>query len=539
MLAYSIQVTLCMAVFYGFYHLALRHATLFQFNRWYLLSTLVLSFLLPGIRIYIQAAQAYALQAPFAITTYVQSMEEGLAVQADTNPFPWGKWLWFLYGIVVAVLLTRMLASAWSIHRIGRRGAKRWIQGKFCIVSREIQCPFSFLGVIYLPAEHSFSAEELGEVLLHEEAHVRGRHTLDVLLAETACVFLWPSPLVYLYRRSLKELHEYVADAAVLQSTPWDRYANMLVAHQGKGLKVQLTNPLIFSQLKKRLRMMNQDPSSAQVKFRYLGFIPLFALTSLLFSFRLQSNGSAIPNPLFPGCASMAEGQRQACSTEKLFAYIASHLVYPASMKESGLEGMVVVKFTVGADGWLRDIDISKSLHPDGDLAVLAVFRGMNEAAGQWTPAQKDGKAVDMELVVPVRFSLEAGKDQEVMQMAEEMPRLKGCEAVTDPEERKHCATARLYEYIYQHLTYPAEDRQKGVEGQGIVQFVINVEGKMESVNVRRSPSETITAELIRLFNQMASETAWIPGRDAGKPVNVQLTIPVKFVLEKKETGKQ
>lgn len=534
MIAYLVQVSICMAVFFAFYYFLLRRETLFHSNRLYLLLTLALSFVLPALRIYILEAQAQGaiLHAPLYMASYMQSVEEVITIRPDQEQFPLGKLLFILYVSMMLVLFVRLGTAIRSILQIRRNAQANTGPGITTVSSPEIQYPFSFFNTIYLPVDHGFSKEELTEVLRHEQAHVKGRHSWDVLLAEIACIVMWPSPFVYLYRKALRDIHEYVADAAVLKNTPWDRYAAMLVAHRQTRFQMRLANPLIFSQLKKRLLMMNQKPSPTWKRLKYLGVIPVLGVALILFSFRSRPAEPEVPNPLFPGCATAAVDQQQACSTEKLFTFISAHLIYPPRLKEDGMEGTVVIKFVVGADGWLKDIDVKESLHPDADQVVLDLFRNMNVNAGKWTPAMKEGKAVDTELCIPVRFKLDGDSTDPTLLVAEEMPRLDGCEQITDANERMNCANAKMYKYIYEHLTYPEADRTNGVEGQGIVQFVISTEGRMEQIDVVRSPSETIKAELLSLFEKMAKETTWIPAKDKGQPVNLKYTVPVKFVLQ-------
>lgn len=583
MTAYLIQVSLCMAVFFAFYYFLLRRETLFHSNRLYLLCTLVLSFVLPALRIYILEAKAQAaiMDAPLYMASYVQSVEEVITIRPEQGQFPWGKLFFMIYAAVVLVLLVKLVNAFRSILRIRKNAQVRPSSGLTCVSSPEIQYPFSFFNTIYLPAVHGFSEEELTEVLQHEQAHVRGGHTWDVLLAELACIAMWPNPFVYLYRKALRDIHEFVADAAVLQNTPWDRYAAMLVAHRQTQLQMRLANPLIFSQLKKRLLMMNQKPSSGLMRLKYACFVPVLAFALVLFSFREKADGTLIShkqlfgaldlnpdmgqpsysnlngepvhqgepvqagnnqsiepeptNPLFPGCALVHVDQRQVCSSEKLYAYIANHLTYPEKLKEAKVDGKVYVKFVVGADGWLKDIGIKKSLHPDADQVVLELVKGMNQTAGKWTPGTKNGKAVDTEMVLPVSFKLDDAPEASFQLTAEVMPRFPGCEHLENRDERSSCASQKLYEYIAANVKYPREDREKGIEGTGIVQFTVQVNGSMADIQVLRSPSPTIKSELERLFTALSKNgQKWIPAMDKGKEVNVQLTVPVKFTLSLK-----
>lgn len=83
--------------------------------------------------------------------------------------------------------------------------------------------------------------------------------------------------------------------------------------------------------------------------------------------------------------------------------FIAKTLVYPAVALENGIEGVVVVTFTVNADGTLTDIKVKRMIDPDLEAEAVRVTKKMPA----WTPAMKDGKAIDSPAEVSYRFFLQ------------------------------------------------------------------------------------------------------------------------------------
>ncbi len=649
MIAYLLQVTFCLAFFYGFYHLALRKETMFDTNRMYLLVTLTISLTLPLIKIYIDHQNAQASMPSYVLVgAYINDFSSSISTSA-AKTFLWGKLIAAVYFTGVAVMSFRLFLALKQIVDIRKNGTQMVLSGHSYIISSQVKSPFSFFNTIYLPKDHSFGESELNEVIAHELAHVRARHTWDVILMELICIKLWPSPMIYLYRKSLKEVHEYVADAAVLKDTPWENYAQLLVSQQHSKLQNILSNQLIYSQLKKRLVMMNQERSGAAARYKYLGFIPVLLLALVFFSFRekpideislkmlndriislsigsdqkiyssktevqiegLESflrkqismsndtlllvnvdkkltggylgeidsigqkvkihtvfvldsdfslNGDSLniqtelgnPElqfgrdnaigivqsdrklPVFPGCADVPLAEQEECGTSNLVDYILRNMVYPESVKKAGLEGNVVVKFTVGADGLVKNIQVAKALHPDADQAVVNLVKRMNAKVGKWLPAVKEGKYHDSEMYLPVKFALDnTGIAEEPYQYAEELPRFPGCEQITNVDDRKACATRNMYEFIYTNIRYPKQDRVNKIEGHCIVQFVIGVDGNLSDIEVRRSPSDAMAEEVIRIMNLMAAmPERWTPARNEGKAVPMRFTLPVKFKLQ-------
>ena len=143
---------------------------------------------------------------------------------SQESPFPWDKLISGIYFLGVAVLAIRLLNAVKEIQWIRRSGQHTVIDGQRCVLSSKVKSPFSFFNTIYFPHQHQFDETELKEIVAHELAHVKGRHTVDVLFMEVACILFWPSPVIYLYRKALRDVHEFVADAAVIRDTPWEHY---------------------------------------------------------------------------------------------------------------------------------------------------------------------------------------------------------------------------------------------------------------------------------------------------------------------------
>lgn len=121
---------------------------------------------------------------------------------------------------------------------------------------------------------------------------------------------------------------------------------------------------------------------------------------------------------------------------------------------------------------------------------------------------------------------------EEIFQIVEEMPRFPGCENEPDEEVRKECATQKMLEFIYEHITYPPIARENGVEGTVVIRFIVDKDGLVKEPTVLRDIGALCGEEALRvvkLMNNMPEK--WIPGKQRGKPVKVYFNLPVKFKL--------
>ncbi|WP_445383207.1 TonB family protein [Robiginitalea sp. IMCC43444] len=119
-----------------------------------------------------------------------------------------------------------------------------------------------------------------------------------------------------------------------------------------------------------------------------------------------NQTGEAVPFavidevPVFPGCEE-AEDKR-ACFNEKIMEHIMKHFSYPEEAEEKGIEGRVVVMFTIGKDGQIRDI---KKRGPD-PLLEAEVDRIISTLP-KMQAGRQNGRAVDVPFSVPITFKLD------------------------------------------------------------------------------------------------------------------------------------
>ena len=123
--------------------------------------------------------------------------------------------------------------------------------------------------------------------------------------------------------------------------------------------------------------------------------------------------------------------------------------------------------------------------------------------------------------------------EEEIFKVVEQMPRFPGCEDKKTDKEKEDCAKTKMLEYIYKNLKYPAIARENGVEGQVVLQFVVDKDGSIADAKIVRDIGAgcgTAAELVVNGMNSMGQK--WIPGKQRGRPVRVLYTLPVKFKLE-------
>lgn len=298
---YLFESAFCLVIFYAFYWLALRKETFFQWNRAYLLLAPLLAFGIPALHFGLEAQpdKAGPLEWQGVSRVVQQTQLAPLALQHQLEqpaPLP-GNWALslgemlgsiyklgaLLLGLLLAARLTRL---AQFIRRCRRaRHAEGFVLAE--TPPGEAAPIASFFHLVFFQKNQMTENERL--IVAHELVHARQWHSLDVLLMELMIVWQWFNPLIWAYRRSLRQVHEYIADAYVVERHARHAYATLLVQQHLAG--AASTPPILLttfhSQLKNRLRMLSKRPSHWLRRGKFALALPLAGALMLLFSFRL------------------------------------------------------------------------------------------------------------------------------------------------------------------------------------------------------------------------------------------------------------
>lgn len=123
---------------------------------------------------------------------------------------------------------------------------------------------------------------------------------------------------------------------------------------------------------------------------------------------------------------------------------------------------------------------------------------------------------------------------EEIFKVVEQMPRFPGCENMSGTNEEKlKCAEQKMLEYIYKNVKYPAIARENGIQGRVVLQFVVERDGTITDAQVVRDIGAGCGEEALRVVNSMNNMSEkWTPGKQRGKPVRVQFTLPIQFKLQ-------
>lgn len=107
-------------------------------------------------------------------------------------------------------------------------------------------------------------------------------------------------------------------------------------------------------------------------------------------------------------------------------------------------------------------------------------------------------------------------KEEQIFVVVEEQPEYPG-------------GAGAMYKYLMSNIQYPAAAREANIEGKVYVQFVVEKDGSISNVVVKRDIGGGCGVEALRVVRSMPK---WKPGKQRGKTVRAQFTLPVNFSLK-------
>lgn len=427
------------------YHFLVRPQNTPAFSRIFVLSGLFFS-VLAGLGFLNRATgfdflgQGGVVTLPEMVIHASEGMERS---QIKMNEFLMdGSFFLILSLMISSFLFIRFAGSVIFLVLRGRMLKGKKVGNLLVIPVRGERSPFSFFSLVFVP-EGLLKDPSLQQVLLHEQAHVKCLHSLDLLFLEILTIFFWFHPVVWYLRREIKMQHEYEADRFVLdQQVDKARYQHLLLSFSFRGKGLPVTNPFNYSPLKNRIMMMNlktrKSPKRAVLSI--LASAALFSGMLLLQSAGLQASHFSAPQggsfaalleeAVLPAAAEASlqpppppppapapparEGTGETTFTvvenppqfpggfEALANYMIQNVKYPPEARQAGVQGTVFVSFIIEKDGKVTNVKVIRSVSEALDNEAVRVVSAMPA----WEPGTQRGEKVRVQFNLPVRFTL-------------------------------------------------------------------------------------------------------------------------------------
>lgn len=503
-MTYILLANLYLAVFYIFYYLFLRKATFFRLNRYYLLSSLMLSFGLPLANVP-ELGKSVEVSLTQISAEFVTQYGQGEGSTAATNPFSgeiqptdplanqghtfgvhlakhpehseagtlfsWQHWsapIAFIQVYIIGCLIAFIL----FLIRFGITIAT--------IRSRKKQKAFSFFHLVCVSKE----IEGYEDILRHEGVHANEWHSVDIMLVQVAKIFNWFNPFVYAMERSFKLQHEYQADRLAAEQNQV-AYAELLLATAMNvpvhSLSNQFINP---SLLKFRIMMLlkNKTPKKNLLKFAFL--LPV-VLGMVAFSSACNSSNRS------------TEEQESSLSNEVESQSTASD---PIADEEQLTDS--------------TDLNLPPPVEPPPPTQRPRAER-------------KDQVKMPERAVVPapkkaVEDTIRNGGNEsvDVIFLYEEIeirPKL-----ANDPDQ----SLSGFRNWFIKNFNLPEDAKNNLFKGKVTASFIVDENGKVTNIDVLDDPGYGIAEAIIQTLKKSPD---WLSGIQNGEKVRTMVTLPLRF----------
>ena len=450
LLIYQIKVGLCLIAFYLLWKLLLSRETFHRFNRVALLTVMVLALVLPWVRLSLNVAAPVTQQMVVLEDLIVTPNGQVAAQQSSWSVMGIATVLYFIGMVLVAAWL---LHSQWNLRRLMKNGRREALPGgaTLHVVPGDIS-PFSYFRHIVINEQDY--RDNPREILIHEQAHIDLRHSLDIIFWSLVALFQWWNPAAWLLGRELRQVHEYEADMAVLnQGVDVKQYQLLLIRKSVGNQLFSMANNFNYQSLKKRIRMMTTNKSSQWKMLRALAVVPAIALALLAFAnpksvaavvtasvqqdnavqSEMQSpepvQVEAVTQPVeveaVPEVVEMNTEEQAPEETEPqskkvynsveqmpefpggaagLMRYLQENIKYPPEAAKNNIEGRVIVQFIIDETGQVGEVKVVRPVSDELDAEAVRVVKTLPK----FEPGRQDGEAVSVWYNLPIVFKLQA-----------------------------------------------------------------------------------------------------------------------------------
>jgi len=220
-------------------------------------------------------------------------------------------------------------------------------------------------------------------------------------------------------------------------------------------------------------------------------------------------------NPQFPG------------GSYALSKFIHDNLQMPKDYKDNGgLQPKVLIRLVVNEDGSVSDVRVSRSFQPAFDTEAVRVIKMLPH----FHPGRQNDKLVKVYFNIPVEFGSKGWIDLDTttLKILADQERVY---TFVDQNPEFPGGDAALKKYFTKNMIYPESAKQKRIQGQVLLRFIVDRDGSINNVKVVKSLDPDLDNEAVRLVYLLPR---FKPGYDDGRRVNVYFNLPVTFNLSDK-----
>lgn len=466
-----VKTAVYLAGFYFVYFIFLSKDTRYGRNRTFIILTVILSFILPLLSFKISRDGTIAYFGKTLSEVFITAERAGnsgtITGTGGNEPLTIVFTVYITGVIILGFKLLHDLISLLALIARHGKNSERLVKFKGLNTSG-----FSAMGYVFI--NQALAGDETEEVIRHEMNHLKLNHYADIFIIELVKVIQWFNPVIYLINRSLRAVHEYQADEGCLSAgISVVDYQKLLLNHIFRSRiftpSNSFSNP---SLIRKRITMMTRERTGAASSLKLLFVIPVVGMLMMIIS------------------------------------------SYQVPEERTG-----DIEFTELNQTHNRQVPVIQQYdalkRPGEFLSPPPPPPPKKEIKSKIEIQAQPGVSAEITKREILPDNMES-TPSEVFVVVEEMPQFPGGDKA-------------MMEFIYNNIVYPAEAKEKNIQGRVTLRFVVNYDGTVGNVKVIRGVDPLLDKEAQRVIESLP---VWNPGRQGGMPVNVWYSVPVTFQLK-------
>lgn len=282
---YAFKSIILSGICFGYYTAFLKNTLMHQYNRFYLLASLLLSLFGPLIKFdYLSVSEEQAANISQSMI-YLNSIQ----IQPKVEQTDWNQIGLYIAAGIPLILLAYLALGIYKIYQIKRTHPITSNQGIEIVETNLENAPFSFLNLLFWKQSIELSSEHGQKIFQHELAHIRQKHTYDRLFCQFASSIAWFNPFHWLISKELQNIHEFIADREAIQNGDIQDFAKMLLhSHYGNEF-LNPSHSFYYSSLKRRIMLLTTSKNPKYAYLRRVAVLPIAACALILCSIQIHA----------------------------------------------------------------------------------------------------------------------------------------------------------------------------------------------------------------------------------------------------------
>ena len=529
-IGHLLPVAATVAVLWLVYRFLFRNSNRLYFNRFFLLTSMLLALAMPllGLLSGIELPQMATLKqnmfngmmlSEVIVTPDGQPVLPEVSVTTDATPSRFSVWqvMGGIYLLGVGVMTLLFLIKLGRLVALIIRSPKQKMAGCTAVFTGKEQGSFSFFRYAFFPNENVDP-----DIMRHEMSHIEHHHSWDILFAEVMMILQWFNPFIYLYKKELQSLHEYQADRDVVATGIDKKNYMMLILQQCTAVDFSgMSNNFSLILTKKRIKMITRNEKAKGLWWRLLATLPVLAVL-LIANTKVTAQEKKTENVFtvqFGDFELFNDDGTQMQSKDTVIYYEdGTYTKFESTEAVDPFTGELRKTFTV------KNYTAEGTPNPNIDFTIREV-----EKHGDTMMYSMDPFTISGDIVNKLKNKIMTDEDIDVKvtevgcvdndtvyNIVEQMPEFPG-------------GVNALISHVGHNIVYPAEAKEKEIQGRVFVGFVVEKDGSISNVKVLKGIGGGCDEEAVRVISSMPK---WKPGMQKGKPVRVSFQIPIYFKLD-------